>query len=190
MDPHSPNKLFATKYCFLILGDDTSFFFFISLFFVFLFWLFHFVINFYKNYFIIIILFFHENYFYFFLFRNVPCSGNIDAHCKLHLFMSYLLKPNFDLMYCNRRGLTEISKIQLVVYYQCCVLIGWATTRLFKSLFFVFFFFLSQKERNSKSHKLLFWILQVITVLMFSQLTTAAGAQRLNSLKVFHFVNH
>ena len=36
MDPHSPNKLFATKYCFLILGDDSSFFFLIiSLFFVF-----------------------------------------------------------------------------------------------------------------------------------------------------------
>ena len=27
MDPHSPNKLIATKYCSLILGDDTSFFF-------------------------------------------------------------------------------------------------------------------------------------------------------------------
>ena len=33
-------------------------------------------------------------------------------------------------------GLSEIgelliiSKIQLVVYYQCCILIGWATTRL------------------------------------------------------------
>ena len=26
---------------------------------------------------------------------------------------------------------TGISKIQLVVYYQCCVLIGWATTRLY-----------------------------------------------------------
>ena len=24
-----------------------------------------------------------------------------------------------------------ISKIQLAVYYQCCVLIGWATTRLY-----------------------------------------------------------
>jgi len=23
------------------------------------------------------------------------------------------------------------SKLQLVVYYQCCVLIGWATTRLY-----------------------------------------------------------
>ena len=27
--------------------------------------------------------------------------------------------------------LTEISKIQLVVYYQCCILIGWAATRLY-----------------------------------------------------------
>ena len=36
MDRHAPNKLFATKYCFLILGDDSSFFFLIiSLFFVF-----------------------------------------------------------------------------------------------------------------------------------------------------------
>ena len=26
---------------------------------------------------------------------------------------------------------TIISKIQLVVYYQCCFLIGWATTRLY-----------------------------------------------------------
>ena len=28
-------------------------------------------------------------------------------------------------------GITIVSKIQLVVYYQCCVLIGWATTSLF-----------------------------------------------------------
>ena len=27
-------------------------------------------------------------------------------------------------------GLIVFSKIQLVVYYQCCDLIGWATTRL------------------------------------------------------------
>ena len=37
MDPHSPKKLFATKYWFLILWDDTSFFFFISRFFLFVF---------------------------------------------------------------------------------------------------------------------------------------------------------
>ena len=34
MDPHSPNKLFATKYCFLILGDE---FLFLNHFFIFLF---------------------------------------------------------------------------------------------------------------------------------------------------------
>ena len=86
MDPHSPNKLFATKYCFLILGDDTSFFFFISLFFLFyLFFLLSYVIvNFYKNDFIIIIYFilFSRKLLLFFhvpgcfgMFRNVPCSG-------------------------------------------------------------------------------------------------------------------
>ena len=32
MDLHSPKKFIATKYCFLILGDDTSFFFFLSFF--------------------------------------------------------------------------------------------------------------------------------------------------------------
>ena len=29
-----------------------------------------------------------------------------------------------------RRSICSISKIQLVVYYHCCVLTGWATTRL------------------------------------------------------------
>ena len=60
MDPHSPNKLFATKYCFLILGDDSSFLFLIIFLFVVSFFaiLCYFVIiNFYKNYVIIIILF-------------------------------------------------------------------------------------------------------------------------------------
>ena len=32
MDPHSPKKFIATKYCFPILGDDTSFFFFLCFF--------------------------------------------------------------------------------------------------------------------------------------------------------------
>ena len=80
-DPHSPNKLFATKYGFLILVDetilhDTSFFFFISFFFFFV------IINFYKNHFIIIIIFFffHEKFFFHVpgfsgMFRHVPeCS--------------------------------------------------------------------------------------------------------------------
>ena len=46
MDPHSPNKLFETKYCrFLILGNDSSFFsLIISLFFVFFFFGYFYVI--------------------------------------------------------------------------------------------------------------------------------------------------
>ena len=57
MDPHSPNKLFATKYCFLILGDE---FLFLNHFFIFRFFFilcYFVIINFYKNYVIIIILF-------------------------------------------------------------------------------------------------------------------------------------
>ena len=88
MDPHSPNKLFATKYCFLILGDE---FLFLNHFFIFRFFLvilcYFVIINFYKNYVIIIIFlinfFFHENYFYFScsgMFWHVP--GFIDAHCQ------------------------------------------------------------------------------------------------------------
>ena len=34
------------------------------------------------------------------------------------------------IMYYHSR-IMHISKIQLVVYYQCCILIGWATTRLY-----------------------------------------------------------
>ena len=30
-----------------------------------------------------------------------------------------------------KQGITNISKIQLLVHYQCCILIGWATTRLY-----------------------------------------------------------
>ena len=84
MNPHSPNKFefVATKYCFLILREDTSFFFLIiSLFSFFL--LFYVIINFYKNCFIIIIIlcyFFFMKIIFIFpcsgMFRNVPaCSG-------------------------------------------------------------------------------------------------------------------
>ena len=75
MDPHSPNKLFGTKYCFLIYPEIIRLSF--SLFLYFSVFCFFTWINFYKNYFIIIIIIFfsHESYFYFFMFRNVPCSG-------------------------------------------------------------------------------------------------------------------
>ena len=65
MDPHSPNKLIATKFCFLIVGGDTSFFFVIIKFTKIISLLLFYLIN-----------FFHENYFCFFMFRDVPaCSG-------------------------------------------------------------------------------------------------------------------
>ena len=90
MDPHSPNKLFVTKYCFLILGDDTSFFFlyFFTFRFFFTLLLIFTKIIYYYYYYIIVILF-HENYLYFFMLRDVPaCSGMlrvpafIDAQLK------------------------------------------------------------------------------------------------------------
>ena len=37
----------------------------------------------------------------------------------------------FKILYVESLQLIDVSKIQLVVYYQCCVLIGWATTRLY-----------------------------------------------------------
>ena len=59
MDPHSPNKLIATEFCFLILGGDYQIlflsFFIFRFFVIFCYFV---IINFYKNYFIIIILFY------------------------------------------------------------------------------------------------------------------------------------
>ena len=82
MDPHSPNKLFATKYWFLILEDE---FLFLSHFFIFIFiFLLFYVILLLSIFtktmlllsFFLINFFFHENYFYLFMFRDVPaCSG-------------------------------------------------------------------------------------------------------------------
>ena len=83
MDPHSPNKLFATKqYCFLIRGDDTSFFFFTSLFFVLFLLLLLFYVIILQKLFYYYFIFFHENYYIFHvpgcsrIFRNITaCSG-------------------------------------------------------------------------------------------------------------------
>ena len=76
MDPHSPNKLFATKYCFLVLGDDTSFFFFLSLFFVFFFCYFTLSLTF-KKILLLLLLLFHENFFF---FRDVPGFSGMFWH--------------------------------------------------------------------------------------------------------------
>ena len=78
MDPHSPNKLIATKYCSLILGDDTSFFF-LSLIILVLFLCYvifiHFVIiNFYKIELFLLLFLLLLIYLWniFFMFLNVP----------------------------------------------------------------------------------------------------------------------
>ena len=79
MDPHSPNKLFATNYCFLILEDDTSFFFLIiSLFFVFFFILLFYAIllllNFTKTM-LLLLLFYFINFFFRKITFIFSCSG-------------------------------------------------------------------------------------------------------------------
>ena len=88
MDPQSPNKLIATKYCFLILGDDTSFFIFIFFFFFLLLLLLFYVIINLKIYiyyfFYFLSLFFYEFFFVFScsgMFRNVP-------ECSMFLILS------------------------------------------------------------------------------------------------------
>ena len=70
INPYSPNKLIATKYCFLILGDDTSFFFLIF------FCYFTLLLIFTKI--ILFLIFFSMKIIFIFscsgMFRNVPCS--------------------------------------------------------------------------------------------------------------------
>ena len=75
INPYSPNKLIATKYCFLILGDDTSFFFLFSFFF---FCYFTLLLIFTKI--ILFLMFFSMKIIFIFscsaMFRDVPeCSG-------------------------------------------------------------------------------------------------------------------
>ena len=66
MDPHSPNKLLPTKYCFLILGDE---FLFLNYFFIFRFFFFRYFMLF--CYYCIAFVFSCSG-----MFRHVPeCSG-------------------------------------------------------------------------------------------------------------------
>ena len=84
MDPQSPNKLIATKYCFLILGDDTSLFFFIFSFSFCCCCCYFMLLLILKNifHFFIFFLYFFYDFFFIFIFscsgmfQNVPeCSG-------------------------------------------------------------------------------------------------------------------
>ena len=88
---NSPShKLFATKYCFLIPGDDTSFFFFISFSFGFL--LFYVIINFYKNYFIIIIIIYLFIYFFMKIIFIFLSSGMFRNVPECFLFFTFYLQ--------------------------------------------------------------------------------------------------
>ena len=64
-------------------------------------------------------------------------NGQILVELKSTLLMRTLLccnKPmmfaTFDIYFIDWKKIIIISKIQLVVYYQCCILVDWATTRL------------------------------------------------------------
>ena len=83
MDPHSPNKLFGTKYCFLILEDEFLFLshFFLSFLFLLLFYVILLLLIFTKT--MLLLSFFLINFFSWKLllfyscsgmFRHVPCS--------------------------------------------------------------------------------------------------------------------
>ena len=70
MYPHLPNKLIATKYCFVLVRDETSFVSFTKIIFLFLssvvlhYFIYFGIINVYKNYFIIIIIILFINIFF------------------------------------------------------------------------------------------------------------------------------
>ena len=91
MDPHSPNKLIATKYCFLILVDEQIPVSFSSSNFV----IFRFsvilcyfvIIDFYKNHFSIIISFFRNFFFTFFMFRDRGMFRHVPA-CSVFRLLS------------------------------------------------------------------------------------------------------
>ena len=55
--------------------------------------------------------------------RTSPCR-NLHRVPRPHKFLDFKHHSVFI-----SKGISFFSKIQLVVYYQCCVLIGWAATR-------------------------------------------------------------
>ena len=60
--------------------------------------------------------------------RSLPPGGKLK---DLNLVPKMLPGPAIINQLNQITIITCISKIQLVVYYQCCILIGWATTRLY-----------------------------------------------------------
>ena len=68
------------------------------------------------------------------MFLERLISYPISKQARLHAAKSVLVF-NFEqtstVTILGEHGIMAFSKIKLVVYYQCCVLIGWATTRLY-----------------------------------------------------------
>ena len=60
------------------------------------------------------------------ILKPIECRSPLWA--PVHIMEAWNLPPMGQLLFAR---IFLISKIQLVVYYQCCVLIGWATTRLY-----------------------------------------------------------
>ena len=56
---------------------------------------------------------------------HIYTAAQCLSQLPLSIFFSFLFK------FWQLRWLILVSKIQLEVYYQCCVLIGWAITRLY-----------------------------------------------------------
>ena len=93
VDPHSPKKWFATKYCFLILDEFLFLYFscFFFCYFVILLLLIFTKTMLLLSFFFQLIFFFHENYFYLFMFRDVPgCCGMFRnvPECSMFLVLS------------------------------------------------------------------------------------------------------
>ena len=65
------------------------------------------------------------------IFWNRPYYWTIIRLCALNSPVSNSPWPHLYRVSLDLKNIFIISKIQLVVYYQCCVLIGWATSRLF-----------------------------------------------------------
>ena len=63
---------------------------------------------------------------------DVHIFFSLDKFCETYSFIySFIFTYFFIIHVIIWYNEWYFSKIQLVVYYQCCVLIGWATTKLY-----------------------------------------------------------
>ena len=59
-------------------------------------------------------------------------NNNNNNNSNMSLKTGSLDNAIQDFYWPGHYGISAISKIQLVVYHQCCILIGWATSRLYR----------------------------------------------------------